>query len=53
MTAPLLITMGDPVGIGPEIIARAFVQGAGEGCVVAGDLGVMRRAMALYLSCDL
>ena len=47
MTAPLLITMGDPVGIGPEVIARAFVQGAGEGCVVAGDLGVMRRAMAL------
>jgi 4-hydroxythreonine-4-phosphate dehydrogenase len=43
----LLLTMGDPVGIGPEIIARAFVQGAAEGCAVVGDFGVMRRAMAL------
>jgi 4-hydroxythreonine-4-phosphate dehydrogenase len=43
----LLLTMGDPVGIGPEIVARAFVQGAAEGCAVVGDAGVMRRAMAL------
>jgi 4-hydroxythreonine-4-phosphate dehydrogenase len=43
----LLLTMGDPVGIGPEIIARAFQQGAAEDCVVVGDMGVMRRAMAL------
>jgi 4-hydroxythreonine-4-phosphate dehydrogenase len=43
----LLITMGDPVGIGPEIVARAFQRGAAEGCVVVGDVGVMRRAMAL------
>jgi 4-hydroxythreonine-4-phosphate dehydrogenase len=43
----LLLTMGDPVGIGPEIIARAFVQGAAEGCAVVGDVRVMRRAMAL------
>ena len=48
MTAlPLLITMGDPVGIGPETVARAFQRGAAEGCVVVGDVGVMRRAMAL------
>ncbi|HET9978566.1 MAG TPA: 4-hydroxythreonine-4-phosphate dehydrogenase PdxA [Burkholderiaceae bacterium] len=39
--------MGDPVGIGPEVVARAFVQGAAEGCVVVGDVAVMRRAMAL------
>jgi 4-hydroxythreonine-4-phosphate dehydrogenase len=45
--APILITMGDAAGIGPEIVARAFVQGAAEGCVVVGDVGVMRRAMAL------
>jgi 4-hydroxythreonine-4-phosphate dehydrogenase len=44
---PILVTMGDPVGIGPEIVARAFVQGAAEGCAVVGDVGVMRRAMAL------
>jgi 4-hydroxythreonine-4-phosphate dehydrogenase len=43
---PLLITMGDAVGIGPEIIARAFVQGAAD-AVVVGDVAVMRRAMAL------
>ena len=43
----ILLTMGDAAGIGPEIVARAFVQGAAPGCVVVGDLGVMRRAMAL------
>ncbi len=43
----LLISMGDPVGIGPEIIARAFVQGAAADAVVVGGVGVMRRAMAL------
>jgi 4-hydroxythreonine-4-phosphate dehydrogenase len=44
---PMLITMGDPVGIGPEIVARAFVQGEAAGGVVVGDVGVMRRAMTL------
>jgi len=43
---PLLLTMGDACGIGPEIIVRAFQRGAADGCVVVGDLGVMRRAMA-------
>ncbi len=47
MNTRLLLTMGDPVGIGPETIARAFQQGAAAGCVVVGDVGVMRRAMAL------
>ena len=45
--APILITMGDALGIGPEIVARAFQRGAAAGCVVVGDMGVMRRAMAL------
>ncbi len=44
---PLLLTMGDAVGIGPEIIARAFVQGACGGVVVVGELATMQRAMAL------
>ena len=44
---PILITMGDPVGIGPQIIVSAFQRGAAEGCVAVGDAGVMRRAMAL------
>ena len=40
--APILITMGDALGIGPEIVARAFQRGAAAGCVVVGDMGVMR-----------
>jgi 4-hydroxythreonine-4-phosphate dehydrogenase len=43
---PLLLTMGDACGIGPEIIARAFVRGA-AGCVAVGDAGVMRHALAV------
>jgi 4-hydroxythreonine-4-phosphate dehydrogenase len=44
---PMLITMGDAAGIGPEIVARAFRDGAAPGCVVVGDAGVMRRALAI------
>ena len=44
---PLLLTMGDPCGIGPETIAQAFRRGAADGCVVVGDRRVMQRAMAL------
>jgi 4-hydroxythreonine-4-phosphate dehydrogenase len=43
----MLLTMGDAAGIGPEIIARAFVSGSATDCVVIGDVGAMRRAMAL------
>jgi 4-hydroxythreonine-4-phosphate dehydrogenase len=45
--APLLITMGDPAGIGPEIVVRAFQRGAAEGCVVVGDGAVMARALSV------
>jgi 4-hydroxythreonine-4-phosphate dehydrogenase len=46
---PIAITMGDPCGIGPEIIVKAFLQNAKDlrGCFVAGDVGVMRRAFAM------
>ena len=46
---PLLITMGDAAGIGPEIIAKAFRDSplAMEGCVVVGDVATMRRASQL------
>ncbi|HEY6132958.1 MAG TPA: 4-hydroxythreonine-4-phosphate dehydrogenase PdxA [Rubrivivax sp.] len=47
MTTTLLITMGDPAGIGPECVARAFSLGRAPDCVVIGDVGVMRRASAL------
>ena len=47
MPLPLLITMGDAVGIGPEIVLRAFRQGAAAGCVVVGDPAVLQRAACL------
>jgi len=43
---PLLVTMGDAAGIGPEIIVRAFERGALAQAVVVGDPGVLRRAGA-------
>ncbi|PUE52067.1 4-hydroxythreonine-4-phosphate dehydrogenase PdxA [Limnohabitans parvus] len=46
---PIAITPGDPCGIGPEIIARAWCLApeVTQACFVAGDVGLMRRAMAL------
>jgi 4-hydroxythreonine-4-phosphate dehydrogenase len=44
---PLLLTMGDACGIGPETLVQAFVQGAAAGCVVVGDPQVLRRAAQL------
>jgi 4-hydroxythreonine-4-phosphate dehydrogenase len=44
---PIAITMGDPAGIGPEIVARLFAEGAGDGCIVIGDVTMMRRAVTL------
>jgi 4-hydroxythreonine-4-phosphate dehydrogenase len=51
MTQPLVaVTMGDPAGIGPEIIARAFDE---EGfrkhnrAIVVGDAGILERATRL------
>jgi 4-hydroxythreonine-4-phosphate dehydrogenase len=45
-SAPLLaVTMGDPCGIGPEIVARACAAAPPAPCVVVGDLAVMRRAI--------
>jgi 4-hydroxythreonine-4-phosphate dehydrogenase len=41
---PLLLTMGDACGIGPEILVKAFRSGQCAGAFVLGDLGVMRRA---------
>ena len=51
MPKPLLITMGDPTGVGPEIIVKATRQGAfadlAHPVVVAGDLAVLWRAAAV------
>jgi len=43
---PIAITQGDPAGIGPEIIAKAFRDAPAElrGCFVVGELATLRRA---------
>ena len=48
-TRPIAITAGDPCGIGPEVVARAWCEQPAlvRGCFVAGDAEVMRRALAL------
>ena len=43
---PLLVTMGDASGVGPEIIAKAWAAGRLGPAVVCGDVQVMRRALA-------
>ena len=43
---PILVTMGDAAGIGPEIIVRAFERGELHDAVVIGDPAVLRRAGA-------
>ena len=43
---PMALTMGDACGIGPEIIAKLFRTPDSAGCMVLGDVAVMRRAAA-------
>ena len=45
-TLPVAITMGDPAGIGPEIISKVFRDAPDltRGCFVAGDVASLRRA---------
>lgn len=47
MDKPIAITMGDPAGIGPEIVAKAFRDApeSTRGCFVAGDVSTMRDAV--------
>ena len=40
---PLLVTMGDAAGIGPEIVCKAFVAGELAEVVVIGSAAVLRR----------
>ncbi len=51
MTAflPISITPGDPAGIGPEIVAKAFrdTPDVMAGCFVLGDVALMQRAAEL------
>ena len=62
MEQPYIITMGDPAGIGPEIIIKAVIDGQFDALldqiVVAGDVAILQRAAsvfgvkALYQVCD-
>ena len=53
-TKPIAITLGDAAGIGPEIIAKAFVSDPAllRNCFVAGDVATMRQALSLIASED-
>ena len=44
MNRPIAISLGDPAGIGPEIVARALVERPSANIVVFGDEGVLARA---------
>ena len=46
---PIILSMGDAAGIGPEVILKGLGQAPQEarGCVVYGDITVMRRARSL------
>ncbi|MBV9217925.1 MAG: 4-hydroxythreonine-4-phosphate dehydrogenase PdxA [Methylobacteriaceae bacterium] len=44
---PIGITMGDPAGIGPEIIAKALAQSASAPALVVGDVAIMQRAIRI------
>jgi 4-hydroxythreonine-4-phosphate dehydrogenase len=46
-SSPLIVTMGDACGIGPEIVAKAWAGGTLGPAVVCGDVQVMRRALAV------
>ncbi|MEO8858245.1 MAG: 4-hydroxythreonine-4-phosphate dehydrogenase PdxA, partial [Burkholderiaceae bacterium] len=48
MEKPIAITIGDPAGIGPEVIVKAFRDAPQltRGCFVAGDVRTMERAAA-------
>jgi 4-hydroxythreonine-4-phosphate dehydrogenase len=41
------VTMGDPTGIGPEIVAKVFAEEGTLRAVVVGDVTMMRRAVDL------
>jgi len=49
---PLLITMGDPTGVGPELILKALLAGDLDACErplkVCGDAAVLARAACIF-----
>ncbi|MEI7190124.1 D-threonate 4-phosphate dehydrogenase [Pectobacterium brasiliense] len=51
MSKIIAVTMGDPAGIGPEIIIKSLAEGelSGASAVVVGCVQTMRRIMALNI----
>ncbi len=52
MKRPIVITMGDPTGVGPEIIMKAWLEGqlstGQRPMIVAGDGAVLQRAASIF-----
>jgi len=44
---PIAVTMGDPAGIGPEIVAKLWAEGGLPPALVVGDEAIMRRAVGI------
>jgi 4-hydroxythreonine-4-phosphate dehydrogenase len=44
VTRPIAISLGDPAGIGPEIVVRALAERPDADVLVFGDVGVLERA---------
>ncbi|MEO1538290.1 MAG: 4-hydroxythreonine-4-phosphate dehydrogenase PdxA [Pseudomonadota bacterium] len=47
-TLPLVISMGDPSGIGPEIVIKALANKDADRCVVLGRADVIRTAVKQF-----
>jgi 4-hydroxythreonine-4-phosphate dehydrogenase len=47
MSRVVAITMGDPAGVGPEIVAKALAERREEHAVVVGDAAILGRAVRL------
>lgn len=44
---PIAVTVGDPAGIGPEIVVRLLSDGTPHPAVAIGDIAALRRAASL------
>jgi len=49
---PLLLTMGDPTGIGPELLVKALLEGhfstLRQDLQIVGDIGILKQAATIF-----
>ncbi len=52
MSKVIAVTMGDPAGIGPEIIIKSLAEGAlsGSPVIVVGCAGILRRILSMHIT---